>query len=805
MLRTLGADPPTGLVDADQGALPDRVADRYARLALLGRGGMGAVWRVHDQRLDREVALKVLRRDLARATAAERFREEVAIAARLEHPGIVAVHDLGQLEDGRPFYTMRLVRGETLESRIGVVHRAWRMARTDEGSSVRRLLEAFLRVCETVAYAHAAGVIHRDLKPSNVMLGPFGEVLVLDWGLARLLARPVAPGVEGTSRPGLTLPGVIAGTPAYMAPEQARGETDSAGPQADVHALGATLYDVLCERPPRLGRDARDLLARVARGAPIKPPSAVAPAGLGVDPELDRICLRALAAAPEDRYPHAGALAEEVAAWLDGTRRRERGARLVAEADEILASAEQAEAEAEALKREAAAHLTAVGPGAAAEQVFPAWDLEDRARSREADAADARARSVALLRAALSHAPDLPAAHDRLADEAQRRHRLLEAAGRPDEARAADVDLREHDRSGRHAAWLSGTGALTLVTDPPGAEVRLWRVVDRQRRRVLVKERVLGTTPLVRVPLPMGNWMCEIRSPGRVTVRYPVKIGRLEHWDGVRPGSCEPYPILLPARGELGREDHYVPAGWFVMGEPPHAPVQRKWADAFVVRRFPVTVEEYCVWLNATESAGGDIGPLLPRLPDSDDLLLERGPTGRWTRIRSDTSGLHWDGISRSPRAPILLLSWEQAMAYAAARGGWRLLAEGEWEKAARGVDARGWPWGDHFHPSWCRMKQTRWPPAFAEVGAHREDVSPYGVRDLAGNVMDWVLDPEPLPPAVARDPIVRPDPGVGQRRVSKGGGYGFGPSACRAAFRATQTPVFRAAYTGMRLGRSLE
>jgi serine/threonine protein kinase len=218
---------------------PGGLGARYELGAELGRGGMGAVFRARDTELGRDVAVKVLAEGVHDAELAERLWREAAIAAGLEHPGIVPVYDVGTLADGRPFYVMRLVGGTRLDRLI-----------VSEAPRAQRL-EVFLRICEAVAYAHAHGIVHRDLKPENVFVGPFGEVQVLDFGVAKRLGdAPMAAGAAGAERPRPTpgtWPGTIIGTPGWMAPEQARGEPE-VDARADVHALG-TLLEALLTRP----------------------------------------------------------------------------------------------------------------------------------------------------------------------------------------------------------------------------------------------------------------------------------------------------------------------------------------------------------------------------------------------------------------------------------------------------------------------------------------------------------------------------------------------------------------------------
>lgn len=224
-------------------AEPDLTGTKYELLSELGRGGMGIVYLARDTELDREVALKTVDWTNGSEEMSARLFQEAQILARLEHPGIVPVHDMGRLADGRLFYVMKRVQGRGLD--------AW----IEEHRDVYARLGVFLRICDAVSFAHAHGVIHRDLKPENVMIGPFGEVLVLDWGVARLTDSGITDAVTGTSpsRDGgkrRTAHGTVIGTPAYMPPEQATG-TRSVDVRADVYALGGLLSD-LVDRPRAL-------------------------------------------------------------------------------------------------------------------------------------------------------------------------------------------------------------------------------------------------------------------------------------------------------------------------------------------------------------------------------------------------------------------------------------------------------------------------------------------------------------------------------------------------------------------------
>lgn len=279
---------------SDDAPPPNLAGTRYVLGERIGRGGMGTVYVAHDAALGREVALKVLDAALDEGAAA-RLRREARILARLEHPGIVPVHDVGTLADGRTFYTMKRVRGPRLDEHV----------RTLGAASLAERLRLFERICEAVAFAHAHGVVHRDLKPENVMVGAFGEVLVLDWGIAKVRAESdvVEAGLgardsgigsplpssssSSSSEAGPTLPGMILGTPGYMAPEQARGESAAADERSDVYALGGVLRFLLGTPAPR---------------------------------PLQSVCRRAMAVEPEGRYASVGELSADVACYVAGER-----------------------------------------------------------------------------------------------------------------------------------------------------------------------------------------------------------------------------------------------------------------------------------------------------------------------------------------------------------------------------------------------------------------------------------------------------------------------------------------------------
>ena len=304
-------------------------AERYTLTRLHAQGGLGQVWLARDATLGREVALKELRPERADyQPLLDRFLEEATITGQLEHPGIVPVYELAQRpESNQPFYTMRFIKGRTLSEASQAYHQK-RQTGQAGGLDLVALLNAFVAVCNAVAYAHARGVIHRDLKGRNVVLGDFGEVIVLDWGLAKVRSGQTqkAGESEGETSPEMlprvrldddgwrekTAEGQVLGTPGYMAPEQAMGRQAEIDDRTDIYGLGVLLYEILTGQPPFTGENLEQIQRKVIHEPPV-PPRARVPA---TPRALQAICLRGLAKKPVDRYASAAEMAKEVQRYL---------------------------------------------------------------------------------------------------------------------------------------------------------------------------------------------------------------------------------------------------------------------------------------------------------------------------------------------------------------------------------------------------------------------------------------------------------------------------------------------------------
>ncbi len=321
------------LIDQAGLPIPDEVEPRSAQDALgrypitgqLGEGGMGQILQIRDEEVGREMAAKVIKsQDDPLAVAA--LLREAKITGQLEHPNIVPLHELGMTDEGRIYFTMKRIEGADLAQLLdpGV---------EQEGPTLFEYLQIFVKICDAISFAHSRDVIHRDLKPANIMVGRFGEVQVMDWGLARVVGQPdpaasactldLGAGSltertrgDGAAEPLQTLDGSVVGTPAYMPPEQARGEIARLDRRTDVYALGAILYVMLTLEPPFEGDGARDVVDQVIQGR-LAPPSKRTPER-EIPRELEAVVLKAMSPEPRQRYETVAQIKQEIEAYIEG-------------------------------------------------------------------------------------------------------------------------------------------------------------------------------------------------------------------------------------------------------------------------------------------------------------------------------------------------------------------------------------------------------------------------------------------------------------------------------------------------------
>ena len=718
----------------------DLEGPRYATQDWLGSGGVGHVAASLDRVIRRTVALKTIRQSQANdPTVAARFVEEARITAQLEHPNIVPVYDMGTLDGGAPFYTMRVVQRRSLHDVLATpIRRAW---------SLVRLLGVLVQVSRALAYAHSRGVVHRDVKPDNVLLGDFGEVYLADWGLAKLTPQTSVQ----IHRPGSAPPPRVSeggGTPGYMAPEMVRGQWDRVDHRVDLFALGVMLYEVLVGKAPFDGPSLEKVISNTARCEPVLP-SIAAP---GAPLLLEDLCMQLLAKEPQQRPSSAEEVAQRIEEFLEGSkekqRRREEARRLCERAREPLERYQVLEGERQRLVARAREVLRDVKGWEPVEKKRPGWELEDLAERTDREGGLALARAIDLYGTALGYDPQSFDAHKGLADLYWARARLMEAERRPVSQVYYEALVSEHDVGGEYAAILAAGARLSLRSHPSGAHVVARRYFERDRVLVPGDERYLGTTPVQEAKLEPGSWLLVLKREGHRDVRYPVLLARGAHHQG---------DVTLYTDAEIGEGFVHVPAGSAIIGGDAEAydalPRTDCFVEDFAIARFPVTMREYCTFLDDLERL--DPQRVLKRAPHdqrgSEGLDVVRDAEGRWTPheqiIEGDARKLFPPSEGHLWKVPVLLVDWFDAVAFCkwmGAREGaeLRLPDEAEWEKAARGVDGRFYPWGDRFDPTFCLMRESRpFTNQPEPVGTFPTDESPYGVRDVAGGMREWVGD----------------------------------------------------------------
>ena len=787
--------------DANRQGGESELPDRYTHRGLIAAGGMAEVHRVYDRTLQRLVACKLLHaRFCDNSGYRTHFFAEARVTGQLDHPGVVAVHEIGTTKANRPYFTMREVRGETWAALVQQLisrspDNAW--GQLESGWSLPRFIDIWRHVCETLAFAHARDVVHRDLKPSNVMVGPWGEALVMDWGLARV-GSPTSP----SSRK------VVAGTPMYMSPEQARGEFAVLDARSDVFSLGLMLRELLVGAAHLNPKHSPQQLLRQA----VEPIPALGTPSRPVPEELLEICRDCTRHSPADRPAHAGELASRIRDFQEGVRRRERSLSLMVQAEAFLLKADRLREGASEAEQEATALRLPLKPWSPVERKRETWQAEDHARSLTLKAEVAEIRGVERLRAAVIEDPSSSEPRRALADRYQSRHAEAEARRDVVDAARWEALLRSVDQ-GEHAVWLAGTGYVTLRTTPP-ARVHLYRCEMKDRRLVPVFERELGRTPLVNLALPNGTWVLELSARGRPLVRYPMLVERGQHTGSTPPGASRAISIPLPEEAELGRTEVYVPAGWCIVGGERNwaasGPRRRIWVDGFVMERFPVTNRRYLAFMNAlVESGQAALAErLVPRWQSKDGTpgpsTYGLGTDGRYQLVADpdgDTWDLDWPVFLITRTAAEAFASWESQRTGKS----WRLPWELEWEKAARGVDGRAFPWGDTLDSSWACVRDGAPGRALpAKILVHSLDESVYGVRGMAGNVQDWCLDAyEASGPSVQgnRPELIKAT--AAQLATVRGGAWNFPGEVSRAGCRAGRKSEHRRESLGFRLVRS--
>ena len=768
----------------------------------IGRGGMSIVHSVFDRLLKRSLAMKVIStRVMTNEEAISRFIAEAQIMSSLQHPSIIPVHDIGRTEDGKLYFMMEAVAGQTMKHHIVALHEASEPMRWSYGEwSLNRLLDALYRVCETIGHVHEKGVCHLDIKPLNVQLGDHGEVWVLDWGLARQ-----AGGFDED----------IWCTAQYTAPQRAMGHQTFA---CDVYALGCVLYEILAGVPPFHMQAAEDIFAAL-REAEIPKLSEQTVHQRPLPQELVSLCERCMRWEPEER-PTIEGLTTALREWLDGSRRKARAQELVERALASKARSVELEEQSQGILKTVKLLQANLPEHPSIESKYPLWDLEHQSREVHEESERTHEEHLLLLKQALLLFQNTYEASIPLIDHCITEHRVALQRKRHARAYALQSEARrymellpeQHPVNQRARAYFEGRSSLSVQV-PKGSSVILESFSDNRKRRQAKVVDIQECSGLYARELEVGSYRLRILKTGFDEVRYPVFLEHGSDWKAAFDPDAAPKALPLPCEGEVRSGDSYVPESWFYCsgdeGAPNALAEERVWVDGFVISQTPVTHGDYLDFLNDTlEVQGAEVaGIWVPREQNSregeDGSSVYTFESGRFHHPKGEAFHAH----------PVVQVTWHSAVAYTqwlSKKSGkqWRLPMELEWEKAARGVDRRFFPWGDEFDPSFCVMMDSHsGEPEIKSVHHQPLDVSVYGVVSCAGNTREWCLDlfsGESLPIVDHRLRLPSAEdlsaPGF---RSSRGGSFGNAAARTRSADRDWWFPQLSYIGRGFRVARS--
>ncbi|MEI6422081.1 MAG: bifunctional serine/threonine-protein kinase/formylglycine-generating enzyme family protein [Lentisphaerota bacterium] len=762
-------------------------SSHFTQIHTIGLGGIGLVVGAHDPNLDRDVAVKMLRgENKNKLPDIERFIREARATANIEHPNVIPVHELGVMDAVGVYFTMKKVKGDNLHE---VIEHLKKGDREYCGKYTRLyLLEIFINVCNGVAFAHSKRIIHRDLKPHNILIGDYGEVLVMDWGLAKYLdSREESkyqdiPAEKGNRSfhvdTAMTTDGTISGTPNYMPPEQADGKILELDERGDIYSLGAILYQILTYFPPYNGEDVYKVLADVQKGNFIHP-RAKCP-NHKIPRELEAVCLKAMSLEKNKRYQSVQELIRDIRNYIEGFS-------VSAHPDSALVKFRKLCMRHPVTSSTSAAAVFIVVAGflllklifliqyqtivAAADKnrMEGNSDLRNATQTyRELDAIAVkrvvREESEKEIQLSKKMTASYISAENKYETALLLYNSVPKAYRQTRPIREGFMEImvnRMHysilvKNYERAEKWLTlvrmwtgpefeklspenrntilgfvdivkGDGYIKISTMPSGAAVTLWKLVDKGDGILSeVEPRALGSSPVDEFMIPKGSYLLEIKYGNRQKVIYPLAINH---------GEKENPDIYIPDSVPEGMA--YIPAGYFFIGgeNSRYYRSHEVRIPGFFIKKHEVTFGEYLEFWKALKTKDEKEKHSIKIIFDAS----ERAFTDAWNGDGKLISSLR-------ENLPVVGILHESAVAYCdwlSRKTGkvFMLPSAEQWEKAGRGADGRNFPWGDGFNAEYANINENTEARKkfayFAPPGSFPKDISIYGLFDMGGNVRE--------------------------------------------------------------------
>ncbi len=784
-------------------------SERYELISELGSGGMGCVWLGVDRLLSRDVAVKILHRHHEGSEDVRtRFEREARLTSRLNHPGIVPVHDVGRLPSGELFFAMQRIQGVDLRQHLDSILKVYDSDESDtiQEYPLQALLRLFSQACMILAYAHDRGYVHRDLKPANILVGKYGELYVADWGIAKLNSLNIqdstthASGVQPDDLTDESRPGVLIGTVKYMSPEQVMPESHTLTAKSDIFSLGIMLYELVTGKEAFRGASFLAVMRNIVEGN--RPTPEAMPDGRAIPVPLLELFDSTMDLDP-DKRPTAKELATLVDRFVDGVEDRIRAAQRAAEyLDEGRASIRfykeqkkdtadkrQALEFSEGKLRENSPLSMEVATGEALNPYLELWQTNRELQQANLEVEQTYTKAVRALNRSIEY-QDNESSHTLLADLYWDKY--VEAKASHDRATAFFFRalVVEHDR-GKYQGLLADNGSISLAISNQNGDVR--PLADVQAEFSITMERYVETGPLLlpegvdwTAPMhPVGSYRLRLTQEGGLSFNVPILVTSNEDTlvDLTIPEANLDDFILITGGSSIMGGDADAPNG---------SPATEVALASFWMAQNPVTVGHYVDFLN--DIAKSDVDRArhhAPRSPSGVRYIEYDENEAAFVIPKSDSDGDAWD-----PLWPITMVNQVDALAYCKWKSdadgrAYRLPTEFEWEYAARGVDGRIYPWGNGYDRliscSSRGMNNDKTTDGErngpARIDEFPYDVSPFGVRHLGGLAMEWTSTVN-----------------YADNVVMKGGGLFSTAAWCRAATRTAHAATHLGVQFGFRL-----